>query len=233
MERAVVVRRGVMTEGETEGERQHRWKLTEARKSRRIREHNSPRKVRLIEQFEELFDDEGGNIAYLAPLLRRIVGYHSRAWARRAAKGGLRLSEHEFESAMWEEAWQWMEYGPYNEEFYVLETLELRFESRAKDVIKWAKRKMRALDTTAPPLPDHFAETHADSINGVEQVVARLTVSAMLEEPSLTDREKAVLVAMLADHDASIRGIAARLGLHHQQVSRALASARHKLEGYR
>jgi hypothetical protein len=200
----------------------------------RIRDHYTEAKVKVIEDFEGLYEgkyqSEGFHV--LARPLRSTIRFYSSKWTRKISKTALRLTSEDFESEMWEEAWLFLQSGRANPQFYLLEQLQLRFDSRALDVIRSAMRKKRAPDLTALPLPHLFEETYPDPVTSrlQDHIVASDTVSHMLADESLTDEEHLLLVFLYENPNATLQEIAELRGTPYRQTAkRAIGRLRTKL----
>lgn len=173
--------RGRMTpdtyEGRHESDRQRHNRIV-----RRLYNTYPDWKVRRIVWFEDIIDYwEDKDWTKVNEMVGKTVQFYSELWERKAQSSGIRLYRDDFEELFWNVVWEVIESYDWRSDFYLLETLELAFKSRALDKIRWAKRNKRVHEYTAARLPEDIDRDarFADSQNVENEVVNRMTVEAM------------------------------------------------------
>ncbi len=194
-------------------------------------------KVRKIVWFEDIidyWDDE--DWTKVRKMVEKTVQFYSQLWERKAQSSGIRLYRDDFEELFWGVVWDVIESYDWRKDFYLLETLELAFKSRALDKIRWAKRHKRAHEYTAAQLPENVGRDirFADKQDIENEVVNRLTVEEMFEEQSLTEKERSLLAFLYDKPDATLDEMASSLAISHKEMARrVLLGLRKKLSQYR
>jgi hypothetical protein len=227
--------RGAMTPDTYEDRRESEQQLIK-RMVRRLHNTYPEGKVKRIIWFEDVVDfwyDEDWTT--VNKMVGKTVRFYSELWEQKAQSSGIRLYRDDFDELFWQVVWETIESYDWRSGFYLLETLELKFKSRALDKIRWAKRSKRVHEYTAARLPEEIDRDarFADTQNVENEVVNRMTVEGMFAEESLTEQERSLLSFLYEKPDATLAEMASALGLSHKEQARRLhVGLRRKLAPY-
>jgi hypothetical protein len=221
-------------------EQQEERKIFSESKYNRLKKSHTPRKANMILAFENFFElndcyyDTHEDFTLFYNWLKNTVNSWVNRFCRNWSKW--RLSRPDFESVFWEEAWIVVnEYSFWDTNYYLYETLELSFKRRGLDVVRKAtKTKQGKLEHGAGRLPEWFDEVYPGTKNTEKDVLNRLLVDQIMNEPSLSPQERRLLQVLCENYDASYEELAKIMGLRHRtRAWRLMQSIRNKLEKYR
>lgn len=171
------------------------WEEIEYNREVRLSHYKSGKRD-FAESIEEVL--LGGDDPKLYEMLRFPLNKKAKNYENRWENS--RLSQHDFESAFWEETWNVIEdrkwRGP-NGTFLLYETLCLAWDRRAIDVIRFATREKGKIDASVLPLADGFEEYYPDTrINVETEVINKLIIEQILSVELLTPEAKQLLEIM-------------------------------------
>ncbi|WP_088227834.1 hypothetical protein [Desulfosporosinus sp. FKB] len=204
------------------------WKEIEYDREVRLSHYNSGKRS-VTESLEKVL--MGGDDWQLYEILRLPLKKKAKSYENRWEN--YRISQHDFESAFWEETWKVIENRKWtgaNGKFLLYETLCISWDRAAIDVIRFATRKKRENNARALPLHDSFEEYHPDTRIDVEaEVINRLTIEEILSVQGLTSEEKQLLEIIRWDPEGSLRELGTRINCSKDKISRTLARIRKKI----
>lgn len=194
------------------------------RKERRIEATKRPSTVNLIKAVERAHDDEYGDVACdkIGRMMRMPIQSKVKYWSSRARYGGIRLYPDDFEEVFWE-VLQTMVLEDYRGgDFWLYENILKRIDSRALDLIRWAKRDRRKHEHMAVSL-EAILDMPDPRTSCIEEDVAnRELVFQMMVDTSLDEREHQLLWYLYDDPEVSLQKIATDLGLRHRETARRM-----------
>ncbi len=165
----------------------------------------------------------------IRPNITRVAERYERKYSRK------RLSRHEFESALWKVAWDIVEPDKVaHNGFLLLELLELAWERRAVNVVRDALNpRQERFEHIMLSYDDTVDRKRPDKRHFEEEIVNSMLVRQMLEEESLTEKERMFLQLLYENSDASLRELAGLMGYrHYMQAERIRERLRVKLDQY-
>jgi|GEM_PF-5435859 len=134
------------------------------RKTRRIERSKTKVTVDLIKAVERAYDDEYEDAACdkICRMLQSRVQSRVKHWSMKARNGGIRLYPDDFEEVFWEVIRVTViEDYTSSSDFWLYEHIFKKINSRALDLVRWAKRQKRVHELTAVSL-DEIADTVPD-----------------------------------------------------------------------
>ena len=148
------------------------------------------------------------DIAPIRELVERRARHYGRKWAH------IRLTEADFSSLFWQDAWETATGYTWAGRYYLYEMIDLAIRSRAYKMVRAALAKKRQVWSNALPLADGFESWFPDpNVRVEDEVIARVTVEAMFSHWSLTEQERVMLHALYQSPDASLQELADMCGL--------------------
>jgi DNA-directed RNA polymerase specialized sigma24 family protein len=197
-----------------------------------------PRMIHLVRQIEKswekyAFTHSQESQKKLIELLENTIKSMARWWGIRW--NNCKLSAADFESIFFFEAWKLCDDYNHYTEFYFYETLLLILNRRAIDLVrKNTKTKQGAFELAVRPLKEEAEDYIPDKSVDVEnQVTDRIIVAQILNDSTLTDKERELLKAKYLNPDASMAELASHVGLkHHEEVRRLFKRIRLKTAHY-
>ncbi|HFJ9408619.1 TPA: hypothetical protein ACLBZV_001428 [Bacillus cereus] len=141
------------------------------------------------------------------------------------------LSQADFESVFYEEAWKLCDTYDWYSDFYFYETFLVAIKNRGINITRKLITKKGEFERNVLPLKEESAEFIADTRVDIEtKVINGDLVERILNDSSLTEQERILLQAIYNNPDTSYRKLAVAVGLnHHEQVTRLLSRIRRKL----
>ncbi|MTI84277.1 MAG: hypothetical protein FH756_10300 [Firmicutes bacterium] len=205
---------------------------------RRIKSVYSPGKVNLILSIEKAYDvwNDEETEDNMNKLLRRFE-WCVRKWAKHYWINWSKwwFTKEDFESYFWEETQKVIEFYSCNSKFYLYEQVDKKLYGRGYDFIRMnLGTKQGYFEREASRFPDGFEDKYPSDFNPEKQVTDKLLIDQMIEEPSLTAKERKLLAILYENPDASNSELAELMGFNHrEQVRRARFSIKKKLETFR
>jgi hypothetical protein len=167
-------------------------------------------------------------------MMRMPLKSKVKYWSNRVRYGGIRLYPDDFEEVFWD-AVQTMVLQDYNGgDFWLYENILKKIDSKALDLIRWAKRNKRKHDYMALSVDAILDMPDPRTSHVEDDFCNRDLIIQMMLEPSLSNQERCLLRYLFDEPDASLRQIAADLGLGHQETTRRLLNRlQKKLAAYK
>jgi hypothetical protein len=200
----------------------------------KARYQNSHSKIEFILDIEKLWekyalDRTEQTQQRLLKALEFTIKQKAKAWGNRWENK--RLSTADFESVFYEETMKLCEkYHQYND-FYFYETFLLALQRRGLDVARQVQKGQKKFESEVFSLKDETAEFISNDVDIESDVLNRVLVEQILNDPSLTAQERYLLHLIYINADASYSEIAKKAGFnHHEQVRRTLNCISNKLK---
>lgn len=193
----------------------------------------NPNKIDYILKIEKLWEEYAFTRSKQTQLrllktLNFTIRQKAYSWEKKWKKK--RLSHADFESVFFEEAWKLCDAYNHYGDFYFYETLLLAWKRRGTDITRKLQTKKGGFEAELLPLLPETAEYLSNDIDIEEDVVNRHLVTQILNNESLTGKERHLLREIYKNPDASYLELAETIGLnHHEQVRRMLRQIKKKL----
>lgn len=167
-------------------------------------------------------------------MLKTQIQSKVKYWSNKARYGGLRLYPDDFEEVFWE-AVQTMVLEDYDSrsDFWLYENILKKIESKALDLIRWAKRNRRIHEYTSISL-DAMVDIPDPSTSRLEDYITNSDfIEQIMKDSILNERERSLLCHLCDKPDSSYQEIANDLELNHKETARRLMlSLKKKLAKY-
>lgn len=180
------------------------------------------KEYRDTDDFTKLYEKLQGRV-------KRLAEFNGKNWVN------WRLSEHDFESVLWEEIWRIIRNYNGWTDFYLLETIDQALMRRCIDVQRRASKTRRGeFENGASSLESINESKPIPSNDNTEQKATnRVLVNQIINDPILTEEERRFIKIFYDNTGATFREIAEMMGYNHSETARRLlARVRKKLTRY-
>ncbi|MCH6264617.1 hypothetical protein [Neobacillus citreus] len=190
---------------------------------------------KLWERYALAFDTQEKEKAQHKLLKQLSFKLKKKARAAGAHWNNSRISAADFESIFFEAAWKLCDKYNHYGDFYFYETFLLALKRRGIDLVRSRTRtKQGTFELKVRRLREEAADYLPDKQTDVEgRTLDSLLVTQILNDETLTERERRLLRAKYENPDASKAELAQAVVLkHHYEVTRILDKVRTKLAAY-